>query len=99
MSEEENKLLVRRYLEEVVNTGDVTRLAEFIGPEGRCAAAPARQGTKALGMACPYGMEDHRQASPLRRGASGLDAATRKAWIHYRRDDSAGGQASCSDVF
>ncbi len=33
MSEEENKLLVRRYLEEVVNTGDVTRIAEFIAPE------------------------------------------------------------------
>jgi predicted ester cyclase len=32
MSEEENKLLVRRYLEEVVNTGDVTRIAEFIAP-------------------------------------------------------------------
>jgi predicted ester cyclase len=33
MSEEENKRLVRRYLEEVVNTGDVTRIAEFIAPE------------------------------------------------------------------
>jgi predicted ester cyclase len=33
MLEEENKLLVRRYLEEVVNTGDVTRIAEFIAPE------------------------------------------------------------------
>ena len=30
MSTEENKLLVRRYLEEVVNTGNVGRLAEFI---------------------------------------------------------------------
>jgi predicted ester cyclase len=33
MSTEENKLLVRRYLEEVVNTGDVGRLAEFIAPD------------------------------------------------------------------
>ena len=33
MPEEENKLLVRRYLEEVVNTGDVGRLAEFIAPD------------------------------------------------------------------
>ncbi len=32
MSTEENKLLVRRYIEEVVNTGDVGRLAEFIAP-------------------------------------------------------------------
>jgi hypothetical protein len=32
MSAEENKLLVRRYYEEVVNTGDVDRLAEFISP-------------------------------------------------------------------
>ena len=32
MSAEENKLLVRRYLEEVVNTGDVGRLTEFIAP-------------------------------------------------------------------
>jgi len=33
MSPEENKRLVRRYIEEVVNTGDVTRLAEFIAPD------------------------------------------------------------------
>ncbi len=33
MSEAENKLLVRRYIEEIVNTGDVTRLAEFIAPD------------------------------------------------------------------
>ena len=33
MSLEENKVLVRRYLEEVVNTGDVDRLAEFIAPD------------------------------------------------------------------
>jgi predicted ester cyclase len=33
MSIEENKLLVHRYLEEVVNTGDVSRLAEFISPD------------------------------------------------------------------
>ena len=32
MSTEENKLLVRRYIEEVVNTGNVERLAEFIAP-------------------------------------------------------------------
>ena len=32
MSTEENKLLVRRYIEEVVNTGNVGRLAEFIAP-------------------------------------------------------------------
>ena len=33
MSAAENKALVRRYLEEVVNTGDVDRLAEFIAPD------------------------------------------------------------------
>jgi len=33
VSTEENKLLVRRCLEEVVNTGDVGRLAEFIAPD------------------------------------------------------------------
>ncbi len=32
MSAEENKLLVRRYYEEIVNTGNVDRLAEFISP-------------------------------------------------------------------
>jgi len=33
MSIEDNKRLVRRYLEEVVNTGDVSRIAEFVSPE------------------------------------------------------------------
>jgi predicted ester cyclase len=33
MSIEENKLLVRRYMDEVVNTGDVGRLADFISPD------------------------------------------------------------------
>lgn len=33
MSTDENKLLVRRFYEEVVNTGNVSRLAEFIPPE------------------------------------------------------------------
>ena len=33
MSTEENKLLVRRYMDEVVNTGDVGKLAEFISPD------------------------------------------------------------------
>lgn len=33
MCEEQNKLLVRRYIEEIVNTGDVTRLADFIAPD------------------------------------------------------------------
>jgi predicted ester cyclase len=33
VSAEENKLLVRRYIEEVVNTGNVERLAEFIAPD------------------------------------------------------------------
>lgn len=33
MSTEENKRLVRRYIEEVVNTGDVERLAEFVAPD------------------------------------------------------------------
>lgn len=32
MSADENKLLVRRYYEEVLNTGNVDRLAEFISP-------------------------------------------------------------------
>jgi len=31
--EEENKRLVRRYVEEIVNTGDTTKLAEFIAPD------------------------------------------------------------------
>jgi predicted ester cyclase len=33
VSTSENKLVVRRYLEEVVNTGDVDRIAEFVAPE------------------------------------------------------------------
>lgn len=33
MCEEENKRLVRRYVEEIVNTGDTTKLAEFIAPD------------------------------------------------------------------
>lgn len=33
MSAEENKSLVRRYYEEIVNTGDVSRVAEFISHE------------------------------------------------------------------
>ena len=33
MSADENKLLVRRYYEEVVNTGNISELAEFISPE------------------------------------------------------------------
>jgi predicted ester cyclase len=33
MSESENKLLARRLLEEVVNTGDVDRLSEFLAPD------------------------------------------------------------------
>ena len=32
MSADESKLLVRRYYEEVVNTGNVSQLAEFISP-------------------------------------------------------------------
>lgn len=32
MTVHENKLLVRRYYEEVVNTGDVSALADFISP-------------------------------------------------------------------
>ena len=33
MSTEQNKQIVRRYIEEVVNTGEVERLAEFIAPD------------------------------------------------------------------
>jgi len=33
MSTDDKKLLVRRYIEEVVNTGDVTNLEEFIAPD------------------------------------------------------------------
>ncbi|MHC4429793.1 MAG: ester cyclase [Planctomycetota bacterium] len=33
MSTEQNKLLVRRYYEEVVSTGDVDRIEAFISPE------------------------------------------------------------------
>ena len=32
-SESENKILARRFLEEVVNTGAVDRLSDFLGPE------------------------------------------------------------------
>ena len=32
MSTQDNKELVRRYIEEVVNTGDVEKLAEFVAP-------------------------------------------------------------------
>ena len=35
MSTAENKQLVRRYLEEIVNTGNVERLADFISPDYR----------------------------------------------------------------
>jgi predicted ester cyclase len=35
MSTSENKLLIRRFLEEVVNTGDVGRLPEFVAPDFR----------------------------------------------------------------
>jgi predicted ester cyclase len=33
MSSDDNKLLVRRYIEAVINTGDVDRIEEFIGTE------------------------------------------------------------------
>jgi len=33
MSIEENKLLIRRYIEEVVNTGNVDKIARFISPD------------------------------------------------------------------
>jgi hypothetical protein len=33
MSTEENKLLIRRYIEEVVNTGNAEELANFISPD------------------------------------------------------------------
>ncbi len=33
MSTAENKLLIRRFIEEVVNTGNVDRLADFIAPD------------------------------------------------------------------
>ncbi len=33
MSTDKNKLLVRRFYEEVVNTGDVDKLAEFVSPD------------------------------------------------------------------
>lgn len=33
MTTDQNKLVVRRFIEEVVNTGNVDRLAEFISPE------------------------------------------------------------------
>jgi predicted ester cyclase len=33
MSVADNKALVRRYIEEIVNTGNVDRLAEFIAPD------------------------------------------------------------------
>ena len=33
MSTAENKLLIRRFIEEVVNTGNVDKLADFISPD------------------------------------------------------------------
>lgn len=33
MYKEENKLLVRRFIEEIVNTGNVDKIEEFISPE------------------------------------------------------------------
>ncbi len=33
MSVDENKLLVRRFYEDVVNTDDLDRLADFISPD------------------------------------------------------------------
>ena len=33
MNIEEKKTLVRRFYEEIVNTGDVTRMAEFVNPD------------------------------------------------------------------
>ncbi len=33
MSVEENKLVVKQYIEEVLNTGDVSRLEQFISPD------------------------------------------------------------------
>jgi predicted ester cyclase len=35
MSEAENKLLIRRYIEEIVNTGDTGRLPELVAPDFR----------------------------------------------------------------
>lgn len=35
MSVDENKLLIRRFIEEVVNTGDVARMHEFVAPDYR----------------------------------------------------------------
>ena len=32
MAEEDNKQLIRRYIEEVINTGNIKMLPEFIGP-------------------------------------------------------------------
>ncbi|MBV6427594.1 MAG: hypothetical protein KIPDCIKN_02116 [Haliscomenobacter sp.] len=31
--QEKNKSIVRRYIEEVINTGDISRIAEFISPD------------------------------------------------------------------
>ena len=33
MAEEDNKQLIRRYIEEVINTGNIKMLPEFIGPD------------------------------------------------------------------
>ena len=35
MTEADNKILARRFLEEVVNSGDVSRLPEFLAPDYR----------------------------------------------------------------
>ncbi len=42
MSVEENKLLVRRYIEEVVNTGNVDKMPKFVSPD----YVEVREGTR-----------------------------------------------------
>ncbi len=43
MNTETNKLVTRRFIEEVVNTGDVERLAEFVSPDCRESNDPTGQ--------------------------------------------------------
>lgn len=47
MGADEYRLLVRRFYEEVVNTGDVARLDEFIAPDGVAAMKEHALGVRA----------------------------------------------------
>ncbi len=47
---EANKRVARRFIEEVLNTGDVSRLAEFVSPDFRESADPSGRAAGVEGM-------------------------------------------------